>query len=58
MKTQNENTKITYKKTSVLELNDTNMLYVNGGSSTICIASPPILTSIIIYTAGTFGVKK
>jgi len=58
MKTQNANTKLAYKKSSVLELNDLQLHDVKGGTSSTLspVVTFPITVSII-YTMGTFGVN-
>ena len=58
MKTQNVKAKLTFNKSAVLELNDTHLLNVKGGTTiTVSPASFSITVSIIVYTAGTFGIK-
>lgn len=57
MKTQNVNTKLTFSKNSVLELNDTHLLYVNGGSSKTILA-PIISISIIVSVITIVGINE
>jgi len=57
MKTRNKT--LTFKKNAVVELNESHLAHINGGSSPTITApiTSIIYGTIIVYTAGTFGVK-